>query len=191
MSKNYNKLLLFSKRKWCLAWLFLVFQTVQHESVSTVTTWLRVFLSVSACGGSVSWEGRRRFIQDVQNKRPSSEVDSQSSQQRAQEDCGPAGEQQLLLCRTRSELLQLLMFLSVQFRSSLHLLMETLNATTPHYVRCIKPNDLKEAFSWVMFLFFFTHIRVQMFYCDFKMITYWKISHSSQDLSPEMKFEQT
>ncbi|XP_060747618.1 unconventional myosin-Vb isoform X1 [Tachysurus vachellii] len=33
-----------------------------------------------------------------------------------------------------------------QFRSSLHLLMETLNATTPHYVRCIKPNDLKEAF---------------------------------------------
>ncbi|XP_022624059.1 unconventional myosin-Vb isoform X1 [Seriola dumerili] len=35
-----------------------------------------------------------------------------------------------------------------QFRSSLHLLMETLNATTPHYVRCIKPNDFKEAFSF-------------------------------------------
>ncbi|XP_040013447.1 unconventional myosin-Vb isoform X6 [Xiphias gladius] len=35
-----------------------------------------------------------------------------------------------------------------QFRSSLHLLMETLNATTPHYVRCIKPNDYKEAFSF-------------------------------------------
>ncbi|XP_049460223.1 unconventional myosin-Vb isoform X2 [Epinephelus fuscoguttatus] len=35
-----------------------------------------------------------------------------------------------------------------QFRSSLHLLMETLNATTPHYVRCIKPNDDKEAFTF-------------------------------------------
>ncbi|XP_071009215.1 unconventional myosin-Vb isoform X2 [Oncorhynchus clarkii lewisi] len=35
-----------------------------------------------------------------------------------------------------------------QFRSSLQLLMETLNATTPHYVRCIKPNDEKEAFSF-------------------------------------------
>ncbi|XP_068609278.1 unconventional myosin-Vb [Brachionichthys hirsutus] len=35
-----------------------------------------------------------------------------------------------------------------QFRSSLHLLMDTLNATTPHYVRCIKPNDHKEAFSF-------------------------------------------
>ncbi|KAL2100115.1 hypothetical protein ACEWY4_004509 [Coilia grayii] len=35
-----------------------------------------------------------------------------------------------------------------QFRSSLHLLMDTLNATTPHYVRCIKPNDFKEGFSF-------------------------------------------
>ncbi|XP_070707241.1 unconventional myosin-Vb [Pempheris klunzingeri] len=35
-----------------------------------------------------------------------------------------------------------------QFRNSLHLLMETLNATTPHYVRCIKPNDDKESFSF-------------------------------------------
>ncbi|XP_062613392.1 unconventional myosin-Va-like isoform X4 [Saccostrea cucullata] len=33
-----------------------------------------------------------------------------------------------------------------QFRESLHKLMETLNATTPHYIRCIKPNDTKEAF---------------------------------------------
>ncbi|XP_044049889.1 unconventional myosin-Va isoform X11 [Siniperca chuatsi] len=35
-----------------------------------------------------------------------------------------------------------------QFRNSLHMLMETLNATTPHYVRCIKPNDFKMAFSF-------------------------------------------
>ncbi|GIY78640.1 unconventional myosin-Vb [Caerostris extrusa] len=34
-----------------------------------------------------------------------------------------------------------------QFRDSLGLLMSTLNATTPHYVRCIKPNDQKSGFS--------------------------------------------
>lgn len=35
-----------------------------------------------------------------------------------------------------------------QFRDSLNMLMTTLNATTPHYVRCIKPNDSKSPFEY-------------------------------------------
>ncbi|XP_061577627.1 unconventional myosin-Vc [Cololabis saira] len=35
-----------------------------------------------------------------------------------------------------------------KFRTSLSLLMETLNASTPHYVRCIKPNDDKLPFEY-------------------------------------------
>ncbi|XP_065589931.1 unconventional myosin-Vc [Cyrtonyx montezumae] len=43
---------------------------------------------------------------------------------------------------------QLRMTVGSKFRSSLSLLMETLNATTPHYVRCIKPNDEKLPFEF-------------------------------------------
>jgi len=35
-----------------------------------------------------------------------------------------------------------------QFRGSLAALIKTLNATEPHYVRCIKPNDEKKAFNF-------------------------------------------
>jgi len=35
-----------------------------------------------------------------------------------------------------------------QFQQSLGQLMATLNATEPHYVRCIKPNDAKQAFGY-------------------------------------------
>ncbi|GBP44763.1 Unconventional myosin-Va [Eumeta japonica] len=35
-----------------------------------------------------------------------------------------------------------------QFRASLSALMGTLSATTPHYVRCIKPNDEKKSFKF-------------------------------------------
>jgi myosin heavy subunit len=39
--------------------------------------------------------------------------------------------------------------LGSQFTNQLSLLMATLNATQPHYIRCIKPNDFKEAGSFV------------------------------------------
>ena len=46
----------------------------------------------------------------------------------------------ILLCR--------ILQVGSQFRDSLNALMATLNATTPHYIRCIKPNDSKEAFVY-------------------------------------------
>uniref|UniRef100_A0A8C4R4P1 Methyl-CpG binding domain protein 3b n=1 Tax=Eptatretus burgeri TaxID=7764 RepID=A0A8C4R4P1_EPTBU len=36
----------------------------------------------------------------------------------------------------------------LQFRNSLRMLMETLNGTTPHYIRCINPNDDKLSFKF-------------------------------------------
>ncbi|XP_074834028.1 unconventional myosin-Va-like [Carettochelys insculpta] len=38
--------------------------------------------------------------------------------------------------------------ISTQFKASLHKLMETLSCTTPHYIRCIKPNDHKHPFEF-------------------------------------------
>ncbi|XP_013411638.1 unconventional myosin-Va-like [Lingula anatina] len=35
-----------------------------------------------------------------------------------------------------------------QFRDSLNKLMDTLFSTNPHYIRCIKPNDMKQAFTF-------------------------------------------
>ncbi|KAK9892692.1 hypothetical protein WA026_021547 [Henosepilachna vigintioctopunctata] len=35
-----------------------------------------------------------------------------------------------------------------QFRDSLNLLMQTINSTTPYYIRCIKPNDNKRKFEY-------------------------------------------
>ena len=35
----------------------------------------------------------------------------------------------------------------IQFKGSLQQLMSTLNSTTPHYIRCIKPNDGKIPFQ--------------------------------------------
>ncbi|KAL2093411.1 hypothetical protein ACEWY4_010723 [Coilia grayii] len=53
----------------------------------------------------------------------------------------------------------------LQFRNSLHLLMDTLSATAAHYVRCIKPNDHKAAFTWT-YQEFLTRYRVLMTQAD-------------------------
>jgi myosin-5 len=41
--------------------------------------------------------------------------------------------------------------LASQFRDQLGALMDTLNATSPHYIRCIKPNDHKQPAAEVTF----------------------------------------
>jgi myosin heavy subunit len=39
--------------------------------------------------------------------------------------------------------------LSKQFQKQLHDLMQTLNNTEPHYIRCVKPNELKSPSTFV------------------------------------------
>lgn len=66
-----------------------------------IKTMVVCFLPVSAGCRSVSWEGRCGLLEVVQSERPSSKVDSQSSQQRSQEDCRTSGELSAALCMTQ------------------------------------------------------------------------------------------
>ncbi|XP_052263994.1 unconventional myosin-Va-like isoform X4 [Dreissena polymorpha] len=61
------------------------------------------------------------------------------------EDTGK-GRVQALQTGPRGSSKQMKKTVGSQFRESLTLLMETLNSTSPHYIRCIKPNDLKASF---------------------------------------------
>ncbi|XP_066523254.1 unconventional myosin-Va [Hoplias malabaricus] len=59
---------------------------------------------------------------------------------------GPAASVSTKMGRAGQSLREHKKSVGLQFRNSLNLLMDTLNATTPHYVRCIKPNDHKSPF---------------------------------------------
>ncbi|XP_076683865.1 unconventional myosin-Va-like isoform X3 [Andrena cerasifolii] len=60
----------------------------------------------------------------------------------------PSFRMEIVNWATDSLLVKQYLQVGSQFRDSLNMLMATLNATTPHYVRCIKPNDTKEAFVY-------------------------------------------
>ncbi|XP_041967019.1 unconventional myosin-Va-like [Alosa sapidissima] len=53
----------------------------------------------------------------------------------------------LKTARSSTQLTHTRKSVGLQFRNSLHLLMETLSTTAAHYVRCIKPNDQKAPFT--------------------------------------------
>ena len=77
-----------------------------------------------------------------------------------------------------------------QFRESLTLLMNTLNATTPHYIRCIKPNDSKESFVFEPrravqqlrgIFYYYNSITVHLFLVQFFSV--WCIGNSTNQCS--------
>ena len=52
-----------------------------------------------------------------------------------------------LLRRNTTQTLTKAKTVGAQFKTSLNLLMDALSSTVPHFIRCIKPNDDKQAFG--------------------------------------------